>query len=309
MKRKKLLFLLFFALALLSLGSCTPLTPVPKDINAVIGEIENNVTVKHRQDTSFHAAFVNEEISVQEQIKTGEDSRARVDLSSGTVIRIAPHSLFTLESNYEEKQSLLTKLTVEAGRVWIVLKGGSLEVETPAGVAGVRGSYMSTGYDSESGTVRITCLEGHCAAENEAGTVEFGAGEAADLPADGGAPQKGLMTAEEFQEWAENVPEASAVLQLPTPSPTPTETPTPQPSLTPVAKNSSCTVLSTYLYIRSCAAITCAPLGYAEKDTQLPLYTDEKEAEGWLSVEYEGETGWVNDNYCDSNTNTSKKDK
>jgi hypothetical protein len=159
---------------------------------------------------------------------------------------------------------------------------------------------MSTGYDAESGAVRITCLEGHCAAENESGAVEFGAGEAADLPADGGAPQKGLMTAEEFQEWADNVPEAGAVLQLPSPTPSPTATATPQPSITPASESGSCTVLSTYLYVRTCAASTCESLGYVEKDDKLSLVTAPQE-EGWLPVDFDGKTGWVSDNYCETN--------
>jgi len=303
MNKKYKKILLLFTLTFLLLSSCEPVTPLPEDLSATISEIENDVQIKHNQETSFRKASLNEDLYVNEQIKTGEDSRSRVDLSSGTIIRIAPHSLFTLESNYEKDESLLTRLTVEAGQVWVILKGGSLEVETPSGVAGVRGSYMSTGYDPESGSVRITCLEGHCAAENEAGTVEFGAGEAADLPADGSAPEKGEMTAEEFQAWAENVPEAAAVLQLPTETPSPTPSPTPQPTVTPTPESKTCTVRSTYLYIRTCPELTCAPIGYAQENDQL-LITEEKNAD-WIAVRFEGEIGWVNTNYCTLN----KKDQ
>lgn len=284
------------ALFLFLLSSCVPLTPVPPSISAVIGEVENDVSLKRTTETPFEEAFINDEVKVNAQVKTSEDSRSRIDLSNGTVIRVSPNSLFVFEENSQRKEGLLTRIKIETGKIWIVLNGGSLEVETPSGLAGVRGSYMSTGYDPEIGAVRITCLEGHCAAENENGAVEFTAGEAADLPADGAPPVKGEMTAEEFQMWAENVPEAKSLLPpelFTTPAPAAMEaTSTPAPEL------DTCTVTSTYLYIRACADSSCETLGYAELDNILEV--DQFEAEdGWISVIFEGEEGWVNAGFCE----------
>jgi hypothetical protein len=297
---KHYLFLLS-ALFLFFLSSCLPLTPVSPSISAVIGEVENDVSLKRTAEAPFEKAFVNDEVKVNAQVKTSEDSRSRIDLSSGTVIRISPNSLFILEENYKEEKNLLTRIKIETGRIWIVLNGGSLEVETPSGLAGVRGSYMSTGYDSESGDVRITCLEGHCAAENESGAVEFTAGEAADLLANGAPPVKGEMTAEEFQMWADNVPEAKTLLPAElytTPTiPAPIE-PTTEPTPTPAPKLDSCTVTSTYLYIRTCANASCETLGYAEENDTLPLAQSEAE-DGWIPVIFEGEEGWVNADFCE----------
>ena len=289
-------YLFFSAFTLLLLSSCKPLTPIPPSLSAIIGEIENDVALKRKEETLFKEAFLNDEIAVNDQVRTSEDSRSRVDLSSGTIIRIAPNSLFTLEANHESEQGLLTRIKIEAGKVWVILNGGSLEVETPSGLAGVRGSYMSTGYDPESGSVRITCLEGHCAAENESGSVNFTAGEAADLPADGSTPEKGLMTAEEFQMWAEQVPEAAGL--LPTP-PTPTATPMPTAAIAPTSTPNfaSCTVVSTFLYIRTCPDPGCEALGYVEKDTLLERASSEKD--GWISIFFEGEMGWINEVFCE----------
>ena len=292
----KKFYLLFAILTLLLLSSCEPLTPIPPSLNAVIGEIENDVTLKRAKESSFEEAFLNDEIAVNDQVRTNENSRSRVDLSNGTIIRVAPNSFFTLEANQETEQGLLTRLKIEVGKVWIILNGGTLEVETPSGLAAVRGSYMSTGYDPESGAVRITCLEGQCAAKNEAGSVAFTAGEAADLPADGEAPLKGLMTTEEYQMWAENVPEAAGL--LPTPIP-PTATPAPTETIAPtiMPKFGSCTVISTFLYVRTCADSSCETLGYLEKDAQLERTSSTEN--GWVSVLFEGETGWVNATYCE----------
>jgi len=295
---KKYYLFIFTAILLFWLSSCVPLTPVPPSISAVIGEVENDVSLKRTAESPFEEAFVNDEVKVNAQVKTSEDSRTRIDLSSGTVIRLGPESIFTLEINHETDNGLLTRLKVEGGQIWIVLNGGSLEVETSSGLAGVRGSYMSTGYDSESGDVRITCLEGHCAAENESGAVEFTTGEAADLSADGAPPIKSEMTAEEFQMWADNVPEAKSLLPAElfiTPMPTARE-PTPTP--TPTPKLDSCTVTSTYLHIRTCADSSCETLGYVELDDTLELAQSESE-DGWISVIFEEEEGWVNAAFCE----------
>ncbi|MBT3321315.1 MAG: FecR domain-containing protein [Anaerolineae bacterium] len=296
--------LILFTLTLFVLASCAPLEPIPQSLSATIAEIENDVQIKRAVESPFEKAIINDKVDVNNQIKTNEDSRSRVDLSSGTVIRIAPNSLFILEENHGNEDNLLTRIKIITGKVWIVLNGGSLEVETPSGLAGVRGSYMSTGYDPESGAVRITCLEGQCAAENENGAVSFTAGEAADLPANGASPVKGEMTDAEYRMWAENVPEAETLLpseafatitptaSAPEPTSTPHLTSTPQPQL------GSCTVNGEYLYIRSCASSSCDTLGYAEKDAQLELTTAPTE-DGWMSILFEGEAGWVNENFCE----------
>ena len=284
-------YLLIFAM--LFLGSCEPLTPVPENLSAIISEIQgDNVNVRHANANEFQPAQMNETLAVRSQVNTGIESRTKIDLSSGTVIRLGPESAFTLENNHETEQGLLTRIRVDVGQIWIVLNGGTLDVETPSGLAGVRGSYMSTGFDPETGAARITCLEGHCSAENESGSVEFTAGEAADLPADGAAPIKGEMTAEEFGMWAENVPEAAAI--VPTQAPAPATIETPEPPLS----TSSCVVTSSFLYVRTCPENTCATLGYAELDEPLTL-TDLPVEEGWLPVLFEGEEGWINALYCE----------
>ncbi len=289
---------ILFSLTLFFLASCEPLEPAPQSLSATIVEIENDVQIKRAIESPFEKAILNDNLEVSNQIRTSEDSRSRVDLSSGTVIRIAPNSLFTLEENQEQESSLLTRIKIETGKVWIVLNGGSLEIETPSGLAGVRGSYMSTGYNPESGAVRVTCLEGQCAAENENGEVNFSAGEAADLPADGASPVKGEMTDAEYRMWAENVPEAESLLP---PEAFATITPTalaPEPTATSQPQLGTCTVLGDFLYIRTCASSNCDTLGYAEKDNQLELSTAPTET-GWISVLFEGETGWVNESFCE----------
>jgi hypothetical protein len=117
----------------------------------------------------------------------------------------------------------------------VILGGGSAEVDTPSGLATVRGSYLSVSVNPDTGEVYVTCLEGNCGLSNAAGSVELVAGQTAvitnaDLP-----PNVGEMTVEDIQQWLDFNPEATLVVTPlvetgeaaePTEAEPPTSTPT-----------------------------------------------------------------------------------
>ncbi|NOY97799.1 MAG: DUF3048 domain-containing protein [Chloroflexi bacterium] len=211
----------------------TPSTPTSPPLSASLSELEGTVKIKQPQDAGFSEAVAGMTLQIQGQVQTGIDGRARLDLSSGTIIRVAPSSLFTLEDNQQQDDGLATRLRLEAGKLWIILNGGLLEVETPSGLASVRGSYMSVELQSD-GLVKVTCLDGHCHLGNDAGSVDLVAGEAAFVQNISQTPTDGKMSSEDIREWLDNNPEAALIVPD-LPIPPPTFTPTPQPISTPAA--------------------------------------------------------------------------
>jgi len=218
----------------------------PSALSAALSEIQGTVGIKPPESADFRPATGDTVLTERGQVQTGEDGRVRLDLSDGTLFRMAPMSLFKLISNQSTDQGLVTRLNLELGRLFIVLKGGSMDVETPSGVASVRGSFMMVEV-SESLDVMVTCLEGHCEASNPAGKVQFGAGQKSLLlhrdPTSGqhSAPSLEPMNAEDYQKWLEGSPEAKTLAQqglasLPSAPIMPSNTPkpTPAPSATPV---------------------------------------------------------------------------
>lgn len=216
-------------------------------LSAALSEIQGTVGVKPPESADFRPATGDTVLTERGQVKTGGDGRVRLDLSDGAIFRMAPMSLFELVSNQSTDQGLVTRLSLELGRLFIVLKGGSLDVETPSGVASVRGSYMMVEVDSKTLDVLVTCLEGHCEASNPAGKVQFGTGQKSLLlhrdPTSGqySAPKVEPMTDEDYQKWLEGSPEARTLAQqglaslpsIPSPEPSPTPKPAPAPSDTP----------------------------------------------------------------------------
>ena len=220
-------------------------TPSPL-LTGALSELSGTVNGKQADEADFHPVAAGEVLQVNGQVQTGEDGRVRIDLSSGTILRVVPSSLFTLISNEPVEGGLATKLKLELGRVFIILNGGSLDVETPSGVASVRGSYMMVEIDPVTQNIIVTCLEGDCSADG----LDFTDGQKATLfyydPATGEyrPPLLEDMNEEDFQKWLDANPEARQILDevlAARPTATATLTPIPSPSPTPETPQSSTT--------------------------------------------------------------------
>jgi hypothetical protein len=202
------------------------------------------------------------------QVGTGKDSKARINLNDGTILRLRPNTLVTLDRLAGDLSNPFTRLLLAVGKVFVILKSGQLEVQSPVGVATVTGSFLSVEYQADTNTVVVTCLEGNCTLRNNQTGVSLTTGQAASM-AGGAGPVLRWMTTGEIQAWLDDNPEAQAVApaaltalptvtgtqtQTPpasatptdtltepatasataTPNPRPTITPTPPPTLSPI---------------------------------------------------------------------------
>jgi hypothetical protein len=181
---------------------------------AVLFEIENDVTIESSP------ASVGMIISVGQTIQTGDDSRAKLNLTpENTIVRVGPNSSFTLSKIDNENGEPKTTLELLFGKVFILLKGGSLEVQTPSGVASVRGSLLSVQYNPETNKVRASCLEGFCSLENENGDeVDLVEGESVFVDEDGLLSGVTEIDQDEIEEWLEEISELDEFIEeLPDP--------------------------------------------------------------------------------------------
>lgn len=196
-----------------TLSPAAAIPPEPSALSAILSEIIGKVETKQANHEAFAPAEVNSFLDENGQAMTGSDGRARLDLSTGTIVRLAPDSLFTLVSNEPADGSLKTRIEMAIGTLFVILNGGSLEVETPTGTAAVRGSFMSVSYNPYDGQVRITCLEGHCSLNGPGGGVEITAGQTAVITGAGLPPQVGEMTDTDIQMWLDANPEAKIMVE------------------------------------------------------------------------------------------------
>jgi hypothetical protein len=182
---------------------------------AVIAEIVDIIEYRVMESVEFSPALPGLNIPVGGQIRSGDGSKARLDIQpEGTIIRVGPNSRFTLESLTDDQSSPLTALTLWLGKVWIILSGGQLDVETSSGNASVRGSYMSVSYNPEGGKLIVTCLEGNCLLSNLLGEAVLTGGQASEIPGGGFPPlEPRLLTEAELQEWSNYNPEALLIVE------------------------------------------------------------------------------------------------
>ena len=228
-------------------------TPPAAQRTAAISEITNDVESRVKDASAYAAARDGETILTGGGVRTGDDSRVRIDISDGSLVRIASQTEFHLLDFSPQLDDPVTRIELLEGQLWILvtkaLGQGSFEVETPVGKAGVRGSLMSVAYDPATGRMTVTCLEGACRLTAANGSsVDLGAGEVSEIAGSSGAPSPPApMTDLQLADWAANFPEASNALAtataLPRPSPTPTASapapPTPLPAVAAPGANTS----------------------------------------------------------------------
>jgi hypothetical protein len=190
--------------------------PAAPEAFARIPELQGGVKAKQPDDADFLDAVIGMILPDLSQVRTLDDGRARLDLSTGTIVRITPNSFFTLAVKDPNPANLWVRFQLSVGQLFIILKGGSVEVETPSGVATVRGSFMSVILDPQTNDALVQCLEGSCQLETRAGSFRLSTGRKARMRfsppgAKPLAPVLEIMTENDIQAWLKINPEANAV--------------------------------------------------------------------------------------------------
>lgn len=180
--------------------------------DAYLSETSGEVASRSSEQADFQPAVPPEMLWVGAQVRTGEDGRARLDLTSGTILRLPPRTLFKLQENRLSETGLFTRIRLALGEIFVLLTGGgSVEVETDFGSAAVRGSYMLVSLPPEGGLV-VQCLEGFCVVNTPAGELDLTGGfgvRVLPVPEDGTPYPLQLfpLTQSDFQRWNQEAPE------------------------------------------------------------------------------------------------------
>ncbi|MFZ0213790.1 MAG: FecR family protein [Candidatus Acidiferrales bacterium] len=123
-------------------------------------------------------------------VSTGHMARARVKLDDGSVLNVGSDSSLTVvkhDASQQQSQIDITYGEVRSKVVHITKPGGSFQVRTPTGVAGVVGTDFYLAYDNSitrlvvfEGTVKFCNLAGQC--------VMVGAGQMSSIRDQNSAP-------------------------------------------------------------------------------------------------------------------------
>nr|MBN1230180.1 FecR domain-containing protein [Anaerolineae bacterium] len=153
----------------------------------LVRSVEGDVEVTD-PDGTVRALEAGEYLSVGSEITTGPDGYAVLEVDEGTAISLNPNSIFTLSDLEGTEENPITRFFMNLGEVFAFRLGrdplppdGNFEVETPNGVAAVRGSTLGVrvGPDAisslpstartrpthqDSSQTTVICLTGICTA-------------------------------------------------------------------------------------------------------------------------------------------------
>ncbi|MBI3741446.1 MAG: FecR domain-containing protein [Chloroflexi bacterium] len=202
--------------------------------SASLSEILNLVQARLNQEQNFFSASAGTNISVGGQVRTGDQSRVRLDFSDQSIVRLGANTLLTVDE-IDPGSDPIKHFEMQAGRIWISIFGGSFQVDTPAGTTTVRGSHAYVDLD------RINCVHGTCIFRNQFFSVTFFTMEGIILLDGGRSFIRATLTDADVDNFppstsatltAEARPRTATRTQTPTTTPTQTRTATPTSTAT-----------------------------------------------------------------------------
>ena len=241
-------------------------------LNDLVGTVEMRKSI-----SGFGAAGDAQDLGVGSQVRTGPDSRARVQLTEGTIISMDENTTLTLAALGQDLAAPYTRLQLTGGRIWVMHPAGTVDIETKSGNASVQGGMLSVSHVAFPRFVTTsTCLDGYCALESAGVKAQIPPGATGTVKKNpylrllsNPVPQiSASIDTAEYAQWVANNPEAmdalaalvpDATLEIPvrratntatttqttTPSPTGTVTRTPTPTLTSTITGTPPTTTST----------------------------------------------------------------
>ncbi|MDQ7053697.1 MAG: FecR family protein [candidate division KSB1 bacterium] len=134
-------------------------------------------------------------------IRTGDKSLAALVFTDDkSLVKIRANSEVTVKGSRDQKK-VKKSLFMRLGELWAkVTKGNPFQVETPSGVAAVKGTEFYVTMD-QSGNMVVFCMEGLIELINRLGRLDLNAGERGELLRNN-RPSERRMRDDEKPRWA-----------------------------------------------------------------------------------------------------------
>jgi LysM repeat protein len=157
-----------------------PVVLAPEGRRATVSEIVNIAESQNFAEGNFEPVQDGTLIGPGGVVRTGDNSRARIDLGNSATIRLDANTVFGVASMTDSKGIPLNVISLNQGRLWVTVNQGSVQVVTSLGLASVRGSFavftLNSGNpnDVTDDTLTLDCIEGLCAVQTKNGDSQAG---------------------------------------------------------------------------------------------------------------------------------------
>ena len=238
-------------LLLVVLAVCSCRGTEEQERSATVTEVVNKVDAHARPQEDWGPAGLGMVVYGGGRVRTGAASSACLEMLEG-MVRLSADTLFAVKESLTRQDTLVTTLSLEAGRLWThLMTAGPHEftVETGYAVVTVRDTFFAVNVDP-SGRTLVSVAVGTVVLTAQEQSVTVAAGQQATVEPDRPPSPPEPMSEEEGALWAAEVESGMWNLEgldliyptappevveevIPTPTPTPTSTPTPTPTSTP----------------------------------------------------------------------------
>lgn len=186
-------------------------SPVTGAFLATISPVQGEVFWREETDKDWDAILNEQGLDSGNQVLTRLEGRARIEYFDGIIVRVGPHTLFTVsEQTQTQELNLISRIRLLMGQIFIKhgegYYHGKFEIETPSGLAAVKGTMMSVQVTADGQTL-VTCLEGICSLSNDKGLVTLTAGQGASIEEEDQPPQFAEIEDWQLNDWFQHDPE------------------------------------------------------------------------------------------------------
>ena len=177
--------------------------------NAVLVELEGQVTVSRNDSQAWDPAYTNQVLFPGDRIRTMDRSRAVVQLSDLSTLRLGSQSFVVIP---EERSGL----NLLRGFLYYFHrdKPGTLPVQTPSAYAVILGTEFTLEVD-DNGATRLTLIDGKVEMTNQFGGVSLTSGEAATAQPNAAPVKVPALEAANVIQWVLYYPGVLDLEELP----------------------------------------------------------------------------------------------
>ena len=162
--------------------------------------VENQVD-RSPGDAGWRKAAVGDAVKWQDQVRTGELSRAGIELSTGGVLRISELTSLRLQAPPNGAAEGRSKIDFMKGAAYFFSRTDKeADIKTPTASLNIRGTEFVLEVDAD-GKTRVTMIDGEVGLSNEFGAVDLTSGELG-IAEKGRAPRKtAVLDASREIQW------------------------------------------------------------------------------------------------------------
>ena len=147
-------------------------------VQEIVNQVEVNTLDTETNEPVFVDLQLGQYLQTGNLVKTHKNSSARIDISIknfNRVSRTAPRTIWQLGRFALNGDAIIE---LQEGKIFVFddddgQEHWPLHIETPAGTASARGTWMAVEFDPESATIQVDCLRGICELENDFGYQVF----------------------------------------------------------------------------------------------------------------------------------------